>query len=173
MSGRDRDKGFLHDAFEETLRRAGSIAKRPEFDDFASAEDVRQAVADGDLNCKDDCKTEIWPRQPGSSDTGDPRGHLVKPTATSKWTHPPATDEEKALYHGVHMHTESNPLGLHTHNPGGKLSGGHSHGPQNRFGVHHHKSEKPLYGVNLDGAHTHEGRNHPDGCHDHIPENFG
>lgn len=96
-----------------------------------------------------------------------------------QWTRPPVTEDEKALYLGVHLHTESNPLGLHTHVPGGTVLGGHTHGPQNRLGVHQHKAElpkepfgKPGIMAQLDGPHDHQ-NNHPDGGHDHLPENFG
>ncbi len=167
----DKHKGFLDNALEESLVRAGQVAAHPQFDEFATAEDFKKAVSDGKLDPY--YPKNKWPRLPGSSDTGDPYGHLLKPVATTKWTKPPHTPEEKALYYGVHLHSESNPLGLHTHNPGGKLSGGHSHGPQNRFGVHHHQAEEITMGASLDGKHTHEGKNHPDGGHDHIPENFG
>jgi hypothetical protein len=162
----DKNKGFLGDALEGSLERAGQLAAHPEFDDFSTAEHFKKALSNGH-------EKNRWPRLPGSSDTGDPYGHLLKPVTTTKWTSPPFSDKEKALYYGVHLHSESNPLGLHTHNPGGSLSGGHSHGPQNRLGVHHHKSEDVTYGANLDGKHTHEGKNFPDGGHDHIPENFG
>lgn len=162
----DKHKGFLDDAFEGSLERAGKLAAHPQFDEFATAEHFKKAVSDGKVN--EYHGKNKWPRLPGSSDTGDPYGHLLKPATTSKWTKPPLSPEEKALYYGVHLHSESNPLGLHTHNTGGTLSGGHSHGPQNRLGVHTHQET-----VSVDGKHTHEAKNFPDGGHDHLPDHFG
>lgn len=118
----------------------------------------------------------VWPRTPGGSDTGDPYDGLLKPKGVPVWDHKPEGEKEEGLYHGVHIHSESNPLGLHTHVPGGSLAGGHSHGPQNRFGVHHHQSgeDNPEgYAETVDGKHIHEGENYPAGGHDHLPENFG
>jgi hypothetical protein len=116
--------------------------------------------------------TDLWPREPGGTDPGDPYGYAVKPAGTPVWSRPPATPEEEALYYGVHLHSESNPLGLHTHVPGGELRGGHSHSPQNRFGSHHHSASPPDM-AGLDGKHTHDGKHYPDGCHEHHPDNFG
>jgi hypothetical protein len=114
-----------------------------------------------------------WPRTPGSSDSGDPYGSMVKPKGVPVWSKKPSGDAEWAIYDGLHIHSESNPLGLHTHIIGGTMSGGHSHGPQNRFGLHHHKKEKINFGADIDGTHVHDGANHPDGKHGHRPENFG
>jgi len=161
----DKDKGFLGDAFEQVLRSSRRLAAHKDFDKFVRPEHFKQAMASDDEECE---RSEVWPRLPGSSDTGDPYGYLVKPNANSKWTKPPMSDEDKALYYGVHIHTESNPLGLHTHNPGGPLEGGHTHGPQNRFGEHTHTGTS-----SIDGKHTHEGKHYPDGCHEHRPEHFG
>jgi len=99
---------------------------------------------------------------------------IFKPKNVPAWNHRPATPAEEALYMGTHIHAESNPLGLHTHVKGGKLTGGHSHGPQNRFGGHHHKKGAIETSVSIDGSHVHEaGRNYPNGDHEHCPENFG
>lgn len=95
----------------------------------------------------------------------------VSPSA--KWKQAPITPEEESLYYGVHIHSESNPLGLHTHIKGGKVRGGHTHGPQNRYGAHHHKKDPAVYGISIDGSHTHDNLNCPDGEHDHVSENFG
>lgn len=170
MNLTNKNKGFLGDNLQKALERSGNLASHKDFDSFATAQDFKKIVGNEGENTYEE---EFWPRLPGSSDTGDPYGYKIKPEVNSKWTRPPSSDEEKALYYGVHIHTESNPLGLHTHNPGGKLSGGHSHGPQNRFGVHHHKDEEILHGISLDGKHIHEGKHYPDGKHEHCPENFG
>lgn len=115
---------------------------------------------------------EYWPRTPGSSDPGDPYGSLIKPKGNPVWSKKPSGDAEWAIYDGLHLHSESNPLGLHSHMPGGEMTGGHSHGPQNRFGLHHHKRGNINFGADIDGVHTHEGANHPDGKHGHRPDNF-
>ena len=113
------------------------------------------------------------PETPGT-DIADPYGSLLKPRNVPVWDHHPATEEEENIYSGTHIHSESNPLGLHSHVIGGKITGGHSHGPQNRFGAHHHKKEAIEMSVSIDGSHVHEaGRNHPDGDHEHCHENFG
>lgn len=101
-----------------------------------------------------------------------PSVKVKKTKDNPSWNNVPLTPKEESIYFGVHIHNESNPLGLHTHIIGGKLGGGHSHGPQNRFGDHTHKIDKFLYGTNLDGSHTHDMSNCPAGAHDHIPENF-
>lgn len=113
------------------------------------------------------------PETPGT-DIADPYASILKPKNVPVWDHHPATPAEEALYMGTHIHAESNPLGLHTHIKSGKLAGGHSHGPQNRFGGHHHKQGAIEMSISIDGSHVHEaGRNHPDGGHEHCPENFG
>jgi hypothetical protein len=122
------------------------------------------------------CYKNVWPRTPGGSDSGDPYDSQMKPKDVPVWDHVPATPAEEELYYGAHIHSESNPLGLHTHVPGGTLAGGHTHGPQNRFGVHHHQGSEDnpeSYAETLDGKHLHEGANFPDGNHEHLPENFG
>ncbi len=111
-------------------------------------------------------------RVPGT-DIADPYGSLLKPKNVPVWEKPPMSDEEETIYFGLHIHSESNPLGLHSHVPGGKPGGGHSHGPQNRFGSHHHKKDVPIYGISLDGSHVHDGENAPAGSHNHCPDNFG
>jgi hypothetical protein len=146
----DRNRGLQHNAFADALKRA-------------SADDGKMPDELG----------EGGVRETPGTDIADPYGSQVKPKGVPVWEQPPMTPQEEALYYGVHIHSESNPLGLHSHVPGGTPGGGHSHGPQNRFGAHHHKTEKPLYGINLDGSHTHDGENHAAGCHCHCPENFG
>jgi hypothetical protein len=106
---------------------------------------------------------------PGT-DIADPYGSQIKPKGVPVWDKPPVTPEEEAIYFGVHIHSESNPLGLHSHVPNGTPSGGHTHGPSNRFGSHNHNQDG--YGT-VDGSHTHEqGVNMPCGPHVHCPENF-
>jgi hypothetical protein len=150
----DDQKGIQIDHFSDALERAGVKADETEHISVNPP------------------KTDLWPRMPGSSDDGDPYSSSVKPEGVAVWSKPPATKEEEATYYGVHIHDESNPLGLHTHVPGGTPGGGHSHGPQNRLGVHHHRTDSPDM-VQLDGPHTHEGCNFPDGGHNHAPSNFG
>lgn len=150
----DRNRGMQHGTFADALQRAG----------VSASEKDKVSVNPPD--------SDVWPRTMDSSDQGDPYGSQVKPKGVPVWTRPPATPDEEALYYGVHLHSESNPLGLHTHVPGGGATGGHSHGPQNRMGAHHHRGDSPDMAM-LDGGHTHEGKNFPDGGHDHCPENFG
>ena len=154
--------------FNKALKRANSRSKDSSIEKYSNGVDYKKSLGDSE-----DESDDLWPRTPGSSDTGDPYDGILKPLNVPYWSKPPSTDEEKALYYGVHIHTETNPLGLHSHVPGGKMSGGHSHGPSNRFGVHHHKAQEIRNMTNVDGCHIHEGNNYPDGCHKHSPENFG
>ena len=142
----DRNRGLQHEAFGDALKRANA---------------GHEELGEGGVR-----------RNPGT-DIADPYGSAIKPKGVPVWDHAPITPEEEAIYYGDHIHSESNPLGLHTHVKGGKPSGGHNHGPQNRFGSHHHKKEKLLYGISVDGSHTHDGENYPAGRHCHMPENFG
>jgi hypothetical protein len=153
----DRNRGIQADKLAEAIGKAIAVPVN-------DSPDRRVSV---NPNHKD-----LWPRQPGGTDTGDPYGYHVKPAGTPTWDRPPVGPEEEALYYGVHIHTESNPLGLHTHVPGGKLLGAHSHSPQNRFGGHHHAPNPPDMS-GLDGHHTHDGKHYPDGKHEHCPDNFG
>lgn len=146
----DRNRGLQHDSFSDALKRAQA--------DYGEQPDE---LGEGGVR-----------KNPGT-DIADPYGSQVKPKGVPVWEKPPMSSEEEAIYFGMHIHSESNPLGLHTHVKGGKPSGGHSHGPQNRFGSHHHKKEAPLYGISLDGSHVHDGENAPAGSHNHCPENFG
>ena len=158
----------LHDLFSE--RRHNAKRRGISIDDLSSA--AERAYVEG----KSNKYGNFWPRTPGGSDSGDPYDSQIKPKDVPVWDHAPATPAEEDLYYGVHLHSESNPLGLHTHVPGGSMAGGHTHGPQNRFGVHHHQSvaDNPeQYAETVDGKHTHEGNNFPDGNHDHLPINFG
>ena len=155
----DKDHGLNLGSFVDALDRAG-IAKAGAGPKVGSDDVSKLGGIPSNKNPMDD------QRQP------------VDPEAR-QWSRAPVTEDEKALYWGVHMHTESNPLGLHTHIPGGKAAGGHGHGPQNRLGVHQHKMDmpkepfgKPGVMLQLDGNHDHQ-YNHPDGGHDHLPENFG
>lgn len=113
-------------------------------------------------------------RQPGT-DVQDPYGSIVKPKGVPVWKKVPETDAEKSLYYGDHIHSEDNPLGLHTHVPGGSLAGGHTHGPDNPHGQHYHGDNPNQYGGRtIDGRHIHEvGKNMPCGSHEHMPQNFG
>jgi len=147
----DRNRGLQADGFAEALQRA---AGKP-------YDEVPDELGEGGV------------RSTPGTDIADPYGSQIQPKGVPVWDHPPLTPKEEAVYYGVHIHSESNPLGLHSHVPGGTSGGGHSHGPQNRFGSHHHKTEKPLYGITLDGVHVHDGNNYPDGSHNHCPENFG
>lgn len=168
-SGRRVDDGLQADAFEQALESAKSATDDPNYDRFATHAGYTQAGGG----------EEKWPRLPGSDDHGDPFGNAIKPTNVKTWDHVPSTPEEKAVYQGLHIHTESNPLGLHSHMPGGNPGGAHTHGPQNRLGAHHHKEIDPEKETNttsyqLDGEHAHEhGENLPSGPHAHSPENFG
>jgi hypothetical protein len=146
----DRNRGFQSDIFSDVLEKAG---------------------ADYDGGMCDELGEGGVRRTPGT-DIADPYGSQVKPKGVPVWDRPPVTPEEEAIYYGNHIHSESNPLGLHSHVPGGTPGGGHGHGPQNRFGSHHHQSGEPLYGISLDGSHVHDGANFPDGSHNHCPENF-
>lgn len=139
----DRNRGLQHGSFQEALVRARGDEKDP---------------------CGDGVR-----KVPGT-DIADPYGLEMKPANVPVWDHAPSTPEEEAIYYGVHIHSESNPLGLHSHVIGGKPSGGHSHGPQNRYGAHSHTGDG--YGL-VDGSHVHDGENCPAGEHCHEPSNFG
>ncbi len=171
----DRDKGFKEDAFEKALESAEDIQLDPNFNRFATAEHYKARSHDDE-----GYETKKWPRLPDSSHPGDPFGFKIKPKNVKVWTKTPITEQEKSIYDGLHIHSETNKFGLHSHFPGGKLSGGHTHSPSNRFGLHHHKeiNESEITvtsGWQLDGPHTHEiGDNKPCGPHIHAnPENFG
>ncbi len=142
----DRNRGLQHDSFSDALKRA-----------HADCGELPEELGEGGVR-----------KTPGT-DIADPWGSQVKPKGVPVWDKPPMTEEEEAVYFGLHMHSESNPLGLHSHVIGGRLSGGHSHGPQNRFGSHTHTRDG--YGL-VDGSHTHDGENYPAGCHNHAAENF-
>lgn len=147
----DRNRGLQSDAFSDALKKAAG-----------SNPVIVQSPKHGGV-----------PETPGT-DIADPYGSILKPKNVPVWDHHPATPAEEAIYMGTHIHAESNPLGLHSHVIGGKISGGHSHGPQNRFGGHHHRSGAIEMSISIDGSHVHEaGTNHPDGEHTHVPENFG
>ena len=146
----DRNRGLQHDSFANALKRAS-----------ADGLEMPDELGEGGV------------RETPGTDIADPYGLSIKPKGVPVWDQPPMTPEQEATYYGVHIHSESNPLGLHSHVPGGTPGGAHSHGPQNRFGSHHHKTEKPLYGISLDGSHVHDGENYPAGGHCHCPENFG
>ncbi len=130
---------------------------------------LNSASANHYVNNKDD---KFWPRTPGSSNTGSDYDGLYKPDGKS-WDVAPVTESDKQLYFGVHIHNERNPLGLHSHVPGGNPGGQHSHGPVNRMGVHTHKEIQPGdMGLTVDGEHVHS-QNHPDGGHEHRASTFG
>jgi len=92
---------------------------------------------------------------------------------------------------GLHTHDESNPLGLHSHYPGGPLGGAHTHTAQNPLGHHTHrysreellefKFARPGIMIDIDGVHSHEKpqldfsdnpvvRDNPEGYHLHDPD---
>ena len=143
----DRNRGLQVDTFSEAMQKAG----------VAKAEHEECGI----------------PKTPGT-DIADPYGLSMKPKNVPVWDHCPVDEKEEAIYYGTHIHSESNPLGLHSHVIGGTPSGGHSHGPQNRYGGHHHQKGAIEMSVHLDGSHAHDvGRNHPCGEHEHCPENFG
>lgn len=149
----DKNRGLQANSFAEAMQKAG-LAKGEE---RVITDPVKHAGV---------------PQTPGT-DIADPYGSAIKPKNVPVWDHHPANEAEEAIYLGTHIHSESNPLGLHSHVIGGSLSGAHSHGPQNRFGGHHHKKDAGSMSM-IDGSHVHEaGRNHPDGEHEHCPENFG
>lgn len=99
---------------------------------------------------------------------------------------PPVVQAELEDYEyqgGIHVHGESNPFGLHTHEKGGTMNGAHTHGPSNREGQHHHRTGI-FQMVDVDGSHGHHSGNrkvedpngngkNPDGWHDHSEENIG
>ena len=143
----ERNRGLQPSAFQEAMKNAGIVKASEE-------------------SCG-------IPKTPGT-DIADPYASIIKPNGVPVWNHCPSNDKEEAIYYGKHIHAESNPLGLHSHVIGGTMTGGHSHGPQNRSGAHHHKSGVIEMSVSIDGSHVHDvGRNHPDGGHEHCPENFG
>ena len=133
-----------------------------------NADSLENAMTKANADC------DKWPRLPGSSDDID--SDLAQ---DNSWKEPVLTEEDKAIYMGLHIHNDpTNPLGLHTHVKGGKLSGGHVHSPLNRFGSHHHREidttktyTNKMY--SLDGNHSHEYQNAPSGGHEHHPSNFG
>lgn len=148
----DRNRGLQHSIFGDALKRAS-----------------------GDYDYKEPIEDGVGVRRNPGTDIADPYGSQKKPEGVPVWDHPPLTPAEEAIYYGNHAHSESNPMGLHSHVPGGSPTGAHTHGPQNRFGSHHHKSDNEaiIYGITIDGPHTHDGKNYPDGGHEHCPENFG
>lgn len=151
------------DGLADALKRSGVKADDPEY---------VERVAGG--------------RFPGTSDDGvsvkrieapgvGPHGGInsVMTHGPKAWDHAPSTPEEKAIYEGWHVHGPSNPYGLHTHIPGGELTGGHTHGPQNKFGEHTHKDTGEEQGpVSRSGKHTHS-HQYPDGAHEHPVQDFG
>lgn len=161
----DNFPGLNPDVFDNALKKAKELSDDPRMHRAATSQDYDKIVAN---------HAGYWPRTSDSSDPGDPFGYKIKPHNVKVWETVPSTEAEKAAYYGLHIHTESNPFGLHSHFPGGKLSGGHTHSPSNRFGVHthlDHEDDDVMYSV--DGNHTHErGENMPCGPHTHVPENF-
>lgn len=166
-------RAFSGDTFDVALSKAKesfdnppSIKSRTVADDYSEPREEDDSV----------------PRTSDSSDPGDPNGHEKK-LAGHYWSHPPISEQDKVIYYGLHIHSIDNKFGLHSHIPGGPLSGGHSHGPQNRLGAHHHHEVKTLsdkekvtrdpQGYMLDGYHVHNDPNMPTGSHPHDPRNFG
>jgi len=161
----------LSKRLNNALIRAAKDIKEPGFTNKA-----RGHYGDFDHDYK---HTAVWPRTSDSSEPGDERSHIKKPEG-KYWDAPPVNETEKAIYWGLHVHSESNPLGLHTHMKGGKLAGAHGHGPANRLGGHTHKDielkEKGDFprGFSVDGHHMHDYMlNAPAGAHQHSAENFG
>jgi|KBSSwiStaDraftv2_1062776.scaffolds.fasta_scaffold00065_16 hypothetical protein len=121
--------------------------------------------------------SQFWPRTSDSAEPGDEHSHIVKPQG-KEWTYVPVTEEDKAIYDGLHIHTQSNPTGMHTHLKGGKSGGAHTHSPQNPLGGHTHKDidvkdRTNPQGFSIDGHHYHDyNENKPGGQHTHHPENF-
>ena len=157
---KQREETALHEVFKGAAKKI----KQPGFYNRVKADD--------------DDASEVWPRVSDSANPGDERGHAVIPQG-KQWDSVPVTEKDKAIYDGLHIHTQSNPTGLHTHLKGGKLGGAHTHGPQNPLGGHTHKDIdvkdiKYPRGYSIDGHHYHgHNENKPGGCHTHHPENFG
>jgi hypothetical protein len=158
-------------ALNKALTKAAEDIKEPGFSNRA-----RNHYGDYDHDYK---HTAVWPRTSDSAEPGDELGYEVKPEGES-WDAPPVTEAEKAIYYGLHIHSQSNPTGLHTHMKGGKLGGAHTHGPANRLGGHTHKDisfkkdGRWPRGYSLDGQHMHDYKaNMPAGSHVHCVENFG
>lgn len=156
----DNEKDYK--ALNQVLKNASSAVRSPGFYNRMKA----------DVEGEDETKWETNPEDVSERD------HLV-PADGKYWAYPPITEEDKAIYYGLHIHSASNPFGLHTHVKGGKLSGAHTHSPQNRLGGHTHKDidvkdKKYPRGYSIDGHHYHEmNENKPGGPHGHHPENFG
>lgn len=171
---RDLDVG---DDFDEAFDGMSQILANPALHRLASAQSLREARLKADKygGPEDREGTEVSvPRTPGT-DNPDEYGAGKKPDS-KHWESVPVTETEKAIYYGLHIHSASNPLGLHSHLPGGTPAGAHTHGPQNPLGQHHHKDTEEgsdPKGYQIDGAHHHGSRsNMPTGCHQHCPENF-
>lgn len=163
-------RGFGLEQFSEALENASELTKDPNFKKYCTAEGYKESQRDAG---------DTWPDLPGSSDSGDPYTALVPPDDVKVWDHVPVDEAEKAIYYGAHKRSPSNPLSLHTHMIGGKLSGAHLHTPgQNTMGAHSHADMGDINittGVIICGDHAHEvGQNLPSGYHEHrIPSNFG
>jgi hypothetical protein len=159
---KEREEKALHDVFKGAAKQM----KQPGFFNRGRGYEIER-----------ESEKDLWPRTSDSADPGDPRGHAIKPEG-KEWTYTPVTEEDKAIYDGLHIHTQSNPLGLHTHLRGGKPGGAHSHSPQNRLGGHTHKEidnvdKSNPQAFSIDGHHYHsQGENKPGGQHTHHPSNF-
>lgn len=168
-----RRRGFAGDEFDSALSKA-----KGELD---SPTPVRsRTVASGYEEPREE--DDSVPRTSDSADPGDPNSHEKK-LEGNYWARPPISKEEKAIYYGLHLHSPDNKFGLHSHVPGGSLTGGHTHGPQNRMGAHHHNQVEQLTDEQkqtqdpkaymIDGHHVHNDPNMPTGSHQHDPRNFG
>lgn len=158
-----KNKGISYDSLIEALDKVESTSKDPNFERCTTANDYYKTQG-----------SKNTPKDPGTSDPSDPFAHIIKPTS-KVWEKPILTAEDEAIYYGLHIHSSTNPFGLHSHFPGGTLTGAHTHGPVNKYGVHTHKETVDPYGPTmLDGKHVHKlGANAPCGKHVHeIPENF-
>lgn len=160
----NKEKGYGGHELFDILDKAADQGKKPSFIKKVLGSDLLEKLQQSELH-----------RNLGGSAPRDPRSSIVKPTGLKYWTKFPASEEEQAIYYGVHIHTQDNPLGLHSHMPGGPLSGGHNHGPDNQYGEHYHGEElQHGHGRSLDGAHVHDpDANMPCGPHEHCPPNFG
>jgi hypothetical protein len=72
---------------------------------------------------------------------------------------------------GLHIHDESNPLGMHGHKQGDPSDGGHTHTPENPGGVHAHGELAGQAMTRHNGWHMHEDGGL--GGHHHKEDNLG
>ncbi len=164
----NRRDTYAGDEMVDVFDKASEVQTDPNFRNQTVGNRIKRILGDGEY-----LEDGSGQRQPGS-DVQDPYGSAVKPKGVPYWDKVPETEAEKSLYQGVHIHSEDNPLGLHTHIPGGKLGGGHGHSPSNPHGVHFHGPDLTgTQGHSVDGRHIHKvNQNMPAGPHEHQPGNF-